>query len=249
MAEGAPAKGGWNRQRERYACRDLVYIDIIRKTANIRDIDETGEVPNNSVRYTRDKQTQVPVPRIEVSGVEYTRDMETILGGSDGIRTIIFPNMVRTVRQGSFREVKSLRTVMLNEGLEALGTSEYVSDDKTYCGVFEKSGLESVKFPSTLRRIKCTTFFNCKKLKSVNFSDKLEYVGVFCFLGTGLENVKFPTSLRIIDNRAFESCKSLTSVVLPQKLERIGNLCFSESGLKQIHLPSTLREIESSTFY
>ena len=140
--------------------------------------------------------------------------------------------------------MKSLRTVILNEGLEVLGT-----DDKKDCGVFEESGLESVKFPSTLKRIKCTTFFNCKKLKSVNFSDKLEYVGACCFSGTGLESVKFPASLRIIDEMAFDSCEDLTSVALPQTLERIGSLCFSETGLKQIHLPSTLREIEGSTFY
>ena len=137
---------------------------------------------------------------------------------------------------------------MLNEGLEVLGTTEK-PDDEIYCGAFQESGLESVKFPSTLRRIKCNTFLNCEKLKSVSLPEGLEYIGECCFSGTGLESVKFPASLRILDDEAFGSCKNLISVVLPQKLERIGNLCFSESGLKQIHLPSTLREIESSTFY
>lgn len=48
--------------------------------------------------------------------------MKMVFEGPDDIRTIIFPNMVRTVRQGSFSEVKSLRSAILNEGLEMLGT-------------------------------------------------------------------------------------------------------------------------------
>ena len=172
------------------------------------------------------------MPRIEISGVEYTRNMKTIFGGSDGIRTIIFPTMVRIVRLGSFHKVQSLRTVVLNEGLEILGTNEYASYSPMYCGVFQESGLENVRFSSTLRRIECATFLKCEKLRSVNLAEGLEYIGESSFAGTGLASVEFPASLRIIDDNVFESCKSLTSVVLPQKLERIGKDCFSGSGLK-----------------
>lgn len=35
---------------------------------------------------------------VTVSGVEFGRDLKTIFGGPDDIRTIIFPKMVRTVR-------------------------------------------------------------------------------------------------------------------------------------------------------
>ena len=86
----------------------------------MNNLDETRTVPANGVRYVPGKE-----PDITVSGVEYSRDMAKILGGPDGIRTIIFPNMVRSVRQGSFHGAKGLRSVVLNEGLEALGTDEY----------------------------------------------------------------------------------------------------------------------------
>ena len=98
MAEGTPAKSGWDWAHKQYTCRDYAHVKIPRRTANVRDLDETRKVPRNNVRYARDNRTCALLPRIEVSGVEYNRDMETILGGSDGIRTIIFPNMVRTVR-------------------------------------------------------------------------------------------------------------------------------------------------------
>ena len=49
----------------------------------------------------------------------------------------------------------------MNEGLETLGTDEYVLGEKKYFGVFEKSGLRHVKLPSTLKRIECGAFMHC----------------------------------------------------------------------------------------
>ena len=62
--------------------------------------------------------------------------MKTIFGGPDDIRTMIFPKMVRIIRQGSFRGVKSLVSAVLNEGLETLGTDEHKLDGEKYFGVF-----------------------------------------------------------------------------------------------------------------
>ena len=67
------------------------------------------------------------------------------------------------------------------EGLEALGTDEYADDDTLLYGVFHESALESIKLPSTLKRIEYSTFENCKNLKSVDLPEKLEYIGKQCF--------------------------------------------------------------------
>lgn len=60
-------------------------------------------------------------PKAAVSGVRFSRDMMTIFGGPDGIRTLTFPRTVRFVEQQSFYEVKSLLSVSLNEGMKVLG--------------------------------------------------------------------------------------------------------------------------------
>lgn len=109
-----------------------------------------------------------------------------------------FPRTVRSVRQGTSCKVESLQSVVLNEGLEVLGTNEYLPDGKRYPGVFEKSGLHSVRLPSTLKRIEYRTFIKCKKLKSVRFPEGLEFIGRGCFSETGVESVEFPASLRVI---------------------------------------------------
>lgn len=43
--------------------------------------------------------------------------MTEIFGSVEGIRTVIFPKMVRVVRQQSFYDQKSLKSAVLNEGL------------------------------------------------------------------------------------------------------------------------------------
>ena len=47
--------------------------------------------------------------------------MRLLFGGSDGVRTIIFPSMLKTVKQTAFYNLKSLRKAVMNEGLEVLG--------------------------------------------------------------------------------------------------------------------------------
>ena len=122
------AERSWNGLRGRYACRDGKAVTVLRRTASVRDLGERKTVPGSGVAYARDGRSGALLPRIEVSGVEYDRSMETVFGGSDGARTMTFSNTVRTIRQSSFHEAKSLRSVVLNEGLEVLGTDEQELD-------------------------------------------------------------------------------------------------------------------------
>lgn len=75
------------------------------------------------------------------------------------LETVRFPGSLRTVAQGAFAECACLRAAEFCEGLKALGTDECPTlDGKQMSGVFEKSALESVKLPSTLKRIECKAF-------------------------------------------------------------------------------------------
>lgn len=96
---------GWNSKRTHYRCRGGRHIAVPRRTASVRELDETKTASRNMIRYRASKKEL----RACTSGVKFGRDMKEIFGGPDDIRTIIFPEMVRTVRQGSFRDVKSLK--------------------------------------------------------------------------------------------------------------------------------------------
>ena len=129
--------------------------------------------------------------------------MKTIFGASDGIRTVVFPDMVNTIRQGAFNKIGSLRSAVLNEGLKALGTDEYKSDGKGYLGVFQESGLRRVRLPSTLKKIEYKVFAACKCLECVGLPEKLEHIGKWCFSDSGLESISLPDTLKTIEDGTF----------------------------------------------
>lgn len=84
-----------------------------------------------------------------------------------GLQSLTLPESVRTVAQGAFHDCGSLKTVVLNEGLEALGTDEYLNGSAVMYGVFHNSALEDIKLPTTLKRIEYNAFHSCKGLKRI----------------------------------------------------------------------------------
>ena len=53
-----------------------------------------------------------------------------------GLENVEFPASLRTIAQASFKECKNLKTVKFNEGLEVLGTDEYLDNNRMLSGVF-----------------------------------------------------------------------------------------------------------------
>lgn len=148
--------------------------------------------------------------------------MTEILVGSDKVRTIIFPRMIRIVKNELFYATETLRSVILNEGLEVLGVDEYQADGDLCKGVFEASGLERVRFPSTLRRIEYGVFKMCARLKSVQFPEGLEYIGKVAFGASGLESVTLPRSVKTVCVQAFCDCGGLREARLNEGLLALG---------------------------
>ena len=77
--------------------------------------------------------------------------MSALVEGAKDVITITLPKTVKEVQHAAFYWVASLQSVVLNEGLETLGTSGAASraDD----GVFERTCLRKITLPSTLREI------------------------------------------------------------------------------------------------
>lgn len=69
--------------------------------------------------------------------------------------------------------------MQLNEGLEKLGYKEDSDEDEGE--VFSGCAVESIRLPSTLRRIEAETFKDYKNLKRVELPNCVEYIGDYCF--------------------------------------------------------------------
>ena len=85
-----------------------------------------------------------------------------------------FPASLRTVSQGSFSQCENLRSAKFAEGLEVLGTDKSQRGGSMWSGAFQESALESVRFPSTLKRIEHSAFAECENLKIIELPDGLE---------------------------------------------------------------------------
>lgn len=85
---------------------------------------------------------RTPVPTPFVPGVRLSRDMKTLLLGTEGIRTFMLPKTVKKTKKEVFVERKALKSVVVNPGLELLGVN-----------AFYGCGLKDMWLPGTLRTI------------------------------------------------------------------------------------------------
>lgn len=126
-----------------------------------------------------------------------------------GLYSVAFPASLRVIAQGAFSACKNLKTAVLNDGLEVLGTDEYSQGNEMLKGVFQKSAVEDVKLPKTLKRIEYKAFANCESLRRIYLPDGLDYIGKGCFSESGLQEIAFPASIKTVSVGAFLGCKQL----------------------------------------
>ena len=124
---------------------------------------------------------------------------------------------------------------------------------------FNRTGLESVVFPASLRKISDCAFVGCRCLKRVKFSEGLEVLGTDEYPDSGsflpgafercaLEHVELPSTLKRIEYSVFKWCKSLRSIDLPEQFEYIGEECFYGSALETIRFPPSLKTVGKDAF-
>ena len=177
---------------------------------------------------------------------------------NSGIQYFTAPKSLKIIHQGAFYLCCSLCSVILNEGLEVLGTDEPLDVENVY-GVFQQSPLESIVLPSTLKRIEHDAFRACTELHRIKLPDGLETICAECFYESGLEEVALPPSVREVHPYAFFRCMYLRCAQLNEGLEKLGEKrvvrgeefeggTFARSRIETIRIPSTVKAIEVLTF-
>ena len=133
-----------------------------------------------------------------------------------------------------FRERRHLT---LPEGVEEIAGIAFWNSDV----------LESVSFPSTIRKIGDEAFDNCSKLRKVVFPEGLEYVGGQCFWGCrNLEYLDFPSTITEWSYEVFIYCSNLQTLIL--RMPFVPDLCrkddFDEVPVKtcRLFVPAELVE-------
>lgn len=159
------------------------------------------------------------------------------------------PTWLRTLSQEAFFGCGQLRRVLLNEGLETLGTGEENRFGERRCGAFQDSGVAEVLLPASLRKIGYCAFKGCAELKQIALPEGLRVVGEEAFARSGLEHVALPRDLREIREAAFYRCAVLSAVAVSEgcALEEVWALAFAGTGLaERPRLPAGARVAEDA---
>ena len=116
-------------------------------------------------------------------------------------------------------------------------------------GVFNKTGIMSIKLPGTLRKLGAS-FTGCNMLTEIEIPEGVEELQRATFSGcTRLAKVTLPASLTVIGNDAFEGCELLSDIHIPKNVEKIGDGAFRLcASLEEIDIPDGVEIINWRSF-
>lgn len=108
---------------------------------------------------------------------------------------------------------------------------------------------EEVSIPSSIRFIKSYAFNDCKKLKTINFSEDSQLVSIdnSSFSGSSITDITIPSSVRFIGQEAFMDCLKLKTVKIPENSELtvFPIFLFSSSSIENLSIPSKLNGLKN----
>ena len=113
------------------------------------------------------------------------------------------------------------------------------------------TALESVKLPSTLKKIGNRVFADCRLLESIVIPEEVVEIGTEAFRECNkLKAVVLPSTLKTIGDAAFGWCYALETIVLPEGLEKIGkDAFFNDNNITGYFvIPTSVTEIGENAF-
>lgn len=197
--------------------------------------------------------------------VEFIKEKSTF-SDSDKKGKWAFKGSIKGVVSSAFNGKKSLRSIILPEGITVINN-----------GAFLNSGLEAITLPESLNGIG-QSVFSGTQLKEITIPANVEGLGSSAFessdAGTmplekvifkgskikdiepytfkncvNLKEITLPESLMVIDYDAFFGCSSLTKVVIPDNVFEIGKTAFwGCTSLTEATIGRSVRSIGEKCF-
>lgn len=109
---------------------------------------------------------------------------------------------------------------------------------------FTYSNVESIKIPNSVTYMGISAFRECKKLKSIIFSNALKEIPAnTCLDCTSLSYVEIPEGVEKIMQGAFLGCDKLNNVTIPKSIKFIAVNAFPDN-IKELTYSGTIAEFK-----
>lgn len=215
--------------KEKNDAKENSPLALMKKLWSYRKNDE------NSVCLTNYKgeDTEIIVP--EVIGNYTVTSLKKTFYKKRRIKSVTVPKTVKEIGEVTFFECDMLREVVLNQGLEIIGSNAFFWCEK----------LEKIDIPDTVKEIGKGAWENCEKLTEIKLPDGLTCLEDSLFSSCySLKTVSVPDSVSEIGDKAFYSCSKLASISLPDNLTSIGERVFEDCrNLTGITIPKNVEYI------
>ena len=131
------------------------------------------------------------------------------------------------------------------EGIKSFSIPQGIT--KVDMSAFERTDLESITIPDSVKVISTGAFRSCAGLKTVKLPAGVElYESVFSL--SGLESIELK-DVKLQDSSIFYNCKQLKSVTIKGNTPVIPNWIFANcTNLTHVKLPETLKRIRYDVF-
>lgn len=187
----------------------------------------------------------------------------TKLGAPDGIEQAsdenYIPDTVTYIGENAFFDADLQGKLVLPEGVDAINDYTFswtvlreveAKGVKTVGGSsFSYAGLTKITFGEALESIGTGSFYNCKKLKTVELEQGLVSIGEDAFRNCeSLEKIELPQTLKKIGNVSFGGCTSL-SMLDVSMVETVGTEAFKNASERfDVYFGKSLKNLGSNAF-
>ena len=152
-------------------------------------------------------------------GINLVSIQEYAFKNCSSLRKITVPKSVKNIFEDAFSGCENLSEVTFEEGSQLTYMAE---------SIFEKTAVEKIELPSTLKAIPDYAFYG-SALSEITLNEGLITIGIQAFAGCFLTEIRIPDSVVSIAGGAFQTC-------------------YGEEGLS-VYLGSGLEDIDASALY
>ncbi len=215
----------------------------------------------DGILYNRDKSTlYFPVNSSEFS----KKTTYTIIDGVkriesnafynyQNLRSIVFPDSLEEIGENAFYSCYRLKSIQIPENVEKIekyafyscnnltGELTFTSTKEIGVYAFYNTAITAITFADCPCIIGSYAFYNCNKLKNINFGDSVKELRDYCFASCSqLETVDLPSSVALIYSESFVYCSSLKAINVSSENETyssIDGVVFTKDYLSVICYP------------